>query len=416
MPVVVLVGTLDTKGPELRFLRDRLRELGASEVVLVDCGIRSTARDADITAVAVAAAAGERRSRLADAPDRGAAVTAMARGVAAVVTRLRAEGRLDAIVGVGGSSGSAMIAPALQELPVGVPKLLVTTMASGDTRPYVGTSDIALLYPIVDIAGLNTLSERILSNAAGAIVGMASAAQRFRPRQPARPVVAATMYGVTTPCVEAARAWLEEHGYEVLVFHATGPGGQAMEALVRAGHISGVLDITPTELTDELVGGAFSAGPERLEAAGAVGIPQVVALGAAEIATFGPPPSVPKRYRQRRLLAHNDNITLMRIDAGEAAQLGRLLARKLNAARGPVSLFLTDGGFSSLSTPGADFHDAVADRVLIDTLVGALEPHVGVVRSETDLNDPVVGRAMAEQLHAFLEQDRAGPEPDRGRC
>ena len=322
MPVVVLLGTLDTKGPELRYLRDRIAAAGCS-VTLVDTGVRSSDSEADISADEVAAAAGEERAALARADDRGAAVMAMARGAATIVGRLHAAGRLDGIGGVGGSGGSSIAAAAMHALPVGVPKLLVSTMASGDTRPYVGTSDIALLYPVVDIAGLNQLSERILANAAGALAGMTLAAASFEPARAARPVIGATAYGVTTPCVDAARVWLEAGGFEVLTFHATGSGGQAMEMLIRSGFISGALDVTLSEITDEVVGGAFTAGPHRLEAAADMGIPQVVSLGAGEMATFGPPETVPPAYRARRLVRHNDSITLMRISGDESVRPGR---------------------------------------------------------------------------------------------
>jgi uncharacterized protein (UPF0261 family) len=376
------------------------------EVLLVDCGIRSSHPQADITADEVAAAAGEERTSLAQAPARGPAVMAMTRGVMEVVLRLHAEGRLDGVAGVGGSGGSAMIAAAMQALPVGVPKLLVSTVASGDTRPYVGTSDIAMLYSVVDIAGLNQLSERILANAAGAIAGMTRAAAAFRSSLPSRPVVAATMYGVTTPCVETARIWLEDHGYEVLVFHATGSGGRAMETLVRSGLIGGVLDITTSELTDEVVGGAFSAGPDRLDAAAAAGIPQVVSLGAAEMGTFGPPETVPERYRDRHLYRHNDAITLMRIDTTEAERVGRYLARKLNAATGPVSVFIPAGGFSALSVPGAVFHDPQADAALVAGLLAELDEGIDVRRNPHGVNEADFAIAMAERLDALMQPAR----------
>jgi uncharacterized protein (UPF0261 family) len=416
MPVVVLVGTLDTKSPELLYLRERIEAAGC-EVLIVDCGVHSTSPEADISADEVARAAGEQRTALASAQQRGPAVMAMARGATEVVQRLHAEGRLDGIAGVGGSGGSSIISAAMQALPVGVPKLLVSTMASGDTRPYVGTSDIALLYSVVDIAGLNRLSERILANAAGAIAGMAQAAAGFRSTRATRPVVAATMYGVTTPCVETARSWLEDHGYEVLIFHATGSGGRAMEKLVRSGFVNAVLDVTTTELTDELVGGALTAGPERLEAAGTLGIPQVVSLGATEMATFGPPETVPARFGERLLYRHNDSITLMRISAEDAARLGTLLAGKLNAATGPVTVFIPALGLSALSTAGAVFHDAHADQALFAALEATLQAHVKLVRMETDINDPVFATAMAEQLHrSYRESVPEGPEARMPAC
>jgi len=406
VPVVVLLGTLDTKGPELRYLRDRITAAGCS-VTLVDTGVRSTDSEADISADEVAAAAGEERAVLARAGDRGAAVMAMARGAAAIVGRLHAAGRLDGIGGVGGSGGSSIAAAAMQALPVGVPKLLVSTMASGDTRPYVGTSDIALLYPVVDIAGLNQLSERILANAAGALAGMTRAAIAFEPAGPARTVIGATAYGVTTPCVDAARAWLEARGFEVLTFHATGSGGQAMELLVRAGFIGGVLDVTLSEITDEVVGGAFTAGPHRLEAAADMGIPQVVSLGAAEMATFGPPETVPPAYRARRLVRHNDSITLMRISGEESVRLGQAVAAKLNRASGPVTLFIPRAGLSSLSVPGAVFHDPDADAALFESLRSALDARIEIVEMDTHINDPTFARAMAERLSALCERETA---------
>jgi uncharacterized protein (UPF0261 family) len=399
MPVVVLVGTLGTKSPELLYLRERIEAAGC-EVLIVDCGVHSTSPEADVSADEVARAAGEQRTALASAQQRGPAVMTMARGATEVVKHLHAEGRLDGIGGVGGSGGSSIVAAAMQALPIGVPKLLVSTMASGDTRPYVGTSDIALLYPVVDIAGINQLSERILANAAGAIAGMTLAAAEFHSTLPQRPVVAATMYGVTTPCVETARARLEALGYEVLVFHATGSGGLAMEALIRSGFISGVLDVTTSELTDEVVGGVFSAGPERLDAAAVAGVPQVMSLGAAEIGTFGPPDTVPEPFAERLLYRHNDSITLMRVSADEAREVGRLIAGKLNRATGPVSVFIPRAGLSSLSVPGAVFCDPAADAALLDALKAELDPSVDVVEMAMHINDPEFALAMAERLHA----------------
>jgi uncharacterized protein (UPF0261 family) len=330
---------------------------------------------------------------------------AMARGATEIVRRLHAQGGLDGIASVGGSGGSSIAAAAMQALPIGVPKLLVSTMASGDTRPYIGTSDIALMYSVVDIAGLNQFSERILANAAAAIAGMARTAAGFQSMLPARPVVAASMYGVTTPCVDTAREWLEAHGYEVLVFHATGSGGRAMESLIRSGFISGVLDVTTSELTDEVVGGVFSAGPERLDAAAAAGLPQVVSLGAAEMGTFGPPDSVPTRYRDRLLYRHNDSITLMRISTEEAASLGRSMAAKLNRASGPVTVFIPRGGLSSLSVPGAAFHDPLSDAALFASLREALDARIDVVTMDTHINDPAFAEAMAGCLHELMRDD-----------
>jgi uncharacterized protein (UPF0261 family) len=404
VPTVVLVGTLDTKGVEYAYLRDRVREQGA-ESILVDVGIVGVPQiEPDLSREEVAQAAGADVHALAEAGDRGAAVETMARGAAAIVTRLHSEGRLDAILGLGGSGGSALVTYAMRQLPVGVPKLMVSTVASGDTRPYVGAVDVAMMYSVVDIAGINQISERILSNAAGAAAGMAKA-YSAGPRQQAgaRPLVGATMFGVTTPCVTAARERLEELGYEVLVFHATGTGGQSMEALAKGGFITGVLDVTTTELADELVGGVLSAGPDRLEAAGELGIPQVVSLGALDMVNFGPAESVPERFEGRLLYKHNPTITLMRTTPDECAELGRTVARKLNAARGPTALFIPLRGVSLIATEGQVFHDLAADEALIGALRENLGPNVEVHDLDLDINDPEFALAMANRLHQLVE-------------
>jgi uncharacterized protein (UPF0261 family) len=395
---VVLVGTLDTKGVEYDYLRSRLRERGV-DVVLVDAGVLGEPlAEPDVGREEVARAAGAEVADLASSGDRGAAVETMARGAAEVVKRLRAEGRLDGILALGGSGGSAIATYAMRQLPVGVPKLMVSTVASGDTRPYVGAVDVTMMYSVVDIAGINQVSERILTNAAAAIAGMADA-QSIEIAESGRPLVGATMFGVTTPCVTRARERLEELGYEVLVFHATGTGGQSMEALVRGGFIAAVLDATTTELADDLVGGVLSAGPDRLEAAGEVGIPQVVSLGALDMVNFGPMETVPERFRERRLYVHNPTITLMRTTPEECAELGRRIVRKLNAAQGPVSLFIPLRGISLIAVEGQVFHDPDADEALLAALREDLDDSVDVRELDTDINDPAFAEAMAERLH-----------------
>ena len=405
MSTVVLVGTLDTKGPELDFVRRRLADLGA-EVLVVDAGVMGhEAWRADIGADEVAEAGGASRAALAAAGDRSAAMAAMRAGVLAVVTELHRTGRLDGILAIGGSGGASLAAPAMQALPVGVPKLIVSTMAAGDTRPYVGESDVAMLYPVVDIAGLNRLSRQVLGNAAAAMAGMVNAATSGLAAAPGdeRPLIGATMFGVTTPCVTAARERLEALGYEVLVFHATGTGGRAMEGLIRSGFLAGVLDATTTELADELVGGVLSAGPDRLTAAGELGIPQVVSLGALDMVNFGPRDSVPAQFRGRRLYEHNATVTLMRTSLDECRELGRVLASKLNAATGPVSVFIPRGGVSMIDVPGGAFHDPAADTALFDALLAGLDARVEVVDLPVDINEPSFGPAMADRLHALVQ-------------
>ena len=400
MATVALFGTLDTKGAEYEYFGARVREHGA-EVLLVDVGVLGEPRvRPDVRREEVAAAAGEDAGELARAGDRGAAVAAMGRGAAELARRMYAEGRFDAIAGLGGSSGSSIVTSAMRALPVGVPKLMVSTLASGDTRPYVGALDVTMTYSVVDIAGLNGVSRRIIANAAGAIAGMAAADPG--PAGDGKPLVGATMFGVTTPCVDRARERLEALGYEVLVFHATGTGGQSLEALVRAGFLTAVLDVTTTELADELVGGVLSAGPERLEAAGAAGIPQVVSLGALDMVNFGPVETVPERFRSRRLYVHNPTVTLMRTTPEECAELGRILARKLSAATGPVTLFVPLRGVSAIATEGQPFHDRAADDALLTGLREHLEPSVDVRELDTDVNDPAFAVAMAERLDELV--------------
>jgi uncharacterized protein (UPF0261 family) len=402
MATVVLLGSLDTKGLEYAFLRDRVREHGV-DVLLVDAGILGEPlATPDVGREEIAAAAGADVAALAAANDRGAAIDAMGRGAAAVVARLHAEGRLDGILGLGGSGNSTIIAQAMRALPVGVPKLLVSTVASGDTRPYMGAVDITMMYSVVDIAGINRISGQIMTNAAAMIAGAAKA--RVPDLGADRPLVGATMFGVTTPCVTAARERLEELGYEVLVFHATGTGGQSMESLARAGFLAGVLDATTTELADELVGGVLSAGPDRLEAAGAAGLPQVVSLGALDMVNFGPRESVPSRFDDRNLYVHNATVTLMRTTPAESLELGREIGRKLSAATGPTVLFVPLKGVSAIAVSGQVFHDADADAALLRGLDETLSATIERNDIDTDINDPAFARAMAERLDQLIKE------------
>ncbi|MBV9819569.1 MAG: Tm-1-like ATP-binding domain-containing protein [Solirubrobacterales bacterium] len=398
---VLLLGTLDTKGHEYAFARDRLRDLDVG-VLLVDAGINEPVGvEPDVGRGAVAEAAGARVEDLASVGDRGAAVEAMARGAAVVVRRLFDEGRFDGILALGGSGGSSIATAAMRDLPVGVPKLMVSTMAAGDTRPYVGATDLTMMASVVDIAGVNSVSARIMTNAAGAIAGMVGARA---PDLAHRKVIAATMFGVTTPCVTRARELLDELGYEVLVFHATGTGGQAMEVLASDGYLAGVLDITTTELADDLIGGVLSAGPDRLEAAGRSGIPQVVSLGALDMVNFGPRDTVPERFEQRRLYVHNPTVTLMRTTPEECAELGRRIGRKLSAARGPTVLFVPLRGVSMIDVEGQPFHDPAADRALIEGVRETLDGSVEVHELDTDINDERFATAMAHRLHELVTE------------
>lgn len=399
---VVLIGTLDTKGAECAFLAERLRAAGVRPL-LVDVGtFEPQGVEPDIGRDAVAAEAGVDLAALAEGRDRGAAVTAMTAAAAALVRRLRAEGRCDGVLAAGGSGNTAIATAAMRALPVGVPKLMVSTVAAGDTTDYVGATDLTLMASVADVAGVNSISGRILANAAAAMAGMVQAPPVDVGRT--RTLIGATMFGVTTPCVTAAREELERRGYEVLTFHATGTGGRAMEGLIEDGFIAGVLDASTTELADELVGGVMSAGPDRLEVAGRLGIPQVVSVGALDMVNFGARETVPERFAGRLLHVHNPQVTLMRTTPEECAELGRRLAAKLSGAQGPVALFLPLRGVSMISTEGGPFHDPAADAALFEAIREHVAPSVELHEMDVDINDPAFAAAMADRLDTELKE------------
>ncbi len=410
MAVVALVGTLDTKGPDLAFLAGRLRAAGA-EVIVVDAGTgEPDGLTPDIDGDAVAAAAGTSRAGLRQAADRGRAVTAMGRGAASVVADLVARGRVGGVLSAGGSGGSSIAAQVMAGLPIGLPKLLVSTMASGDVSPYVGAKDVCIMYSVVDVAGLNRISRLVLGNAAAAMAGMVAARSVSLAGPLAddadRPLVAASMFGVTTPAVEAARARLTDLGYEVLVFHATGSGGRALEALAADRLVSGVLDLTTTELADDLVGGVLSAGPNRLTAAGAAGLPQVIAPGALDMVNFGPPDTVPGQFGGRLFFEHNPTVTLMRTTAEEMAELGARIGRKTAAATGPAEVFWPERGISALDADGQPFWDPAADAACLAALDRELTPAGRTLRRvDAHINDPRFATAMADRLHQMIIEE-----------
>ncbi|WP_255654297.1 Tm-1-like ATP-binding domain-containing protein [Cohnella sp. REN36] len=348
----VLIGALDTKGEEFLLVKERLQACGLESFV-IDTGVLGQPRfEADIPAASVAKAGEADLDRLRIENDRGTAVAAMARGAAAIVSELERQGEVAGVFGMGGTAGTTVAAASMQALSIGVPKLLVSTVASGNTRPYVGIKDITMMYSVVDIAGINKLSRSILSNAAHALAGMILHRGAVSEAEGEKATLGITMFGVTTPCATLVREILERRGYDSLVFHATGAGGLAMEELIRSGYIQGVADITTTELADELVGGIFSAGPERLEAAGKAGIPQVISVGALDMVNFGPPDTVPDKFRGRSFYRHNPTTTLMRTTVEENIELGRLVADKLNRTASNAVVVFPKGGVSLLSVRG----------------------------------------------------------------
>ena len=395
---VAIIAALDTKGEEARYLRDAIARRGHTTVV-IDIGVLGTPGiPADVDSDRVARAGGDELAELRRTADKGRAMAAMTRGAAIVAAELHAAGRLDGIIGLGGTAGTTIAASAMRALPIGVPKLIVSTVAAGDTRPYVGTKDITMMYSVVDVAGLNGISTRIFANAAGAIVGMVESEP---PAHTPRPLIAASMFGNTTALVDAGRQIMEGAGYEVLVFHATGAGGQTLESLVADGFIAGVYDVTTTEWADELAGGVFAAGPTRLEAAARAGVPQVVAPGCLDMVNFGGPETVPARYADRRLYRWNPTVTLMRTDPDENAELGRILAEKVNLSTAPVTVFLPLRGVSQLDSPGGEFWWPEADAALYGAIKATLRPDIPVVELDLNINDPAFAEATARQLLGY---------------
>jgi uncharacterized protein (UPF0261 family) len=401
MPVV-LIGTLDTKGVEVQFLRDLLE--GASvHALVIDAGVLAPPHFApDISREQLYAAAGTTHAAVRQAGDRGKAIRAAAQGVVKVIQSLHAQGVVDGVLGIGGSAGTTIATAAMRALPFGIPKVMVSTLASGQTRPYVGVRDIFMLNSVVDISGLNFVSRTVLTNAALALVGMLSGKHRLPTAPEIRPVVTATMFGVTTPCVEAARKRVEMGGFEVLVFHATGTGGQTMESFIADKMIAGVLDITTTELADELVGGVLSAGKDRLTAAGLLGIPQVISLGALDMVNFGPPETVPEKFRGRRFYQHNPTITLMRTTPEENDRLGKEIAEKASAARGPTAVLVPVRGVSAIDKEGQPFWWPEADQALFQSLRNWMSPHVERLELDRHINDPAFAEAAATTLLRML--------------
>jgi uncharacterized protein (UPF0261 family) len=399
---ILLIGTLDTKGREYAYVRDLIRARG-HRTLMLDAGVLGEPTfEPDGAAADTAEAGGGTLAELREKRDRGHALEIMGKGARELALEMLAAGRFDAVYAMGGSGGTSIGATAMQALPVGMPKLIVSTMASGNVAPYVDVKDITMMYSVVDVAGLNRVSRRVLANAAGAICGMA---EQEAGTAEAKPLVAATMFGVTTPCVDRVRERIESNGFEVLVFHATGSGGRAMESLVADGFIAGVADVTTTEWCDELVGGVLSAGPTRLDAAAKAGVPQVVSLGALDMVNFGPKETVPEQFRDRNLYVHNPQVTLMRTTPQECRQLGEIIAAKLNAATGPTTLFIPLGGVSMIDAEGMPFHDPAADAALFDALRSNLDrSKVELVELDNNINDPAFADAMADRLLSMLSK------------
>ena len=386
---------MDTKGQEHGFVAERIRQRG-HQCLVIDVGVLDEPQlKPDVSRAEVARAAGKDLDALAAKRDRGEAVAAMSEGAPMVLSRLAAERKIDGVISLGGGGGTAIATAAMRALPIGFPKVMVTTLASGNTAQYVGVKDIVMFPSIVDVAGLNRISRQILSRAAGAICGMVESEP---PKGEEKQVIVASQFGNTTDCVTHARKMLEAEGYEVLVFHATGTGGRTMESLIESGMVSGVLDITTTEWADELVGGILNAGPTRLEAAARRGVPAIVTPGCLDVVNFGPPETVPGKFKGRNFYQHNPQVTLMRTTPEECAELGKILAQKVNLSTGPVTVLIPLKAISVISAAGQKFHDPAADKALFENLKRHVRKDIPVIEMDCAINDPKFAEACARTL------------------
>lgn len=408
MATIAVLGTFDTKGEEHGFVAAHIRHCG-HQPLLIDVGTLEPPRlTPDITREEVARAGGVDLAALAARKDRGESVTAMGQAAASLLTRLLGEKRIDGVISLGGGGGTSIGTAAMRPLPIGFPKVMVSTLASGNTAQYVGAKDIVMFPSIVDVAGLNRLSKVILTRAAGAICGMVDSAKQTPDQatgaEADKPIIVASQFGNTTDCVTHARGLLEAAGFEVLVFHATGTGGRTMESLIESGLATGVLDVTTTEWADELVGGILGAGPTRLEAAARHGVPAIVTPGCLDMVNFGAPDTVPAKFKGRTFYQHNPQVTLMRTTPGECADLGRILAEKVNLSKAPVTVLLPLKAISVISAPGKPFHDPAADQALFTALKSGLRKDIPVIELDCEINDPQFSEACVTALREMIAQ------------
>jgi uncharacterized protein (UPF0261 family) len=402
---ILMLGAFDTKGEEYAFLREQILAQG-HHVVSMNTGVMGSTDlfPVDIPAEEVAAAGNGDLAALRQKKDRGEAMKVMSAGAAARVAALYASDPFNGIIGMGGTGGSSVVTAAMRALPVGVPKVCVSTAASGDTSAYVGSKDITMIPSIVDVAGLNRISRIIFTQAAGAISGMAAASIPDVGED--KPIITASMFGNTTEAVNAARAALTDKGYEVFVFHATGTGGKTMESLIREGLVDAVLDITTTEWADTICGGVFDAGPERLSAAGEMGIPHLIVPGCVDMANFGGMGTVPQKYKDAGRLFYewNPSVTLMRTNVEENRQMGEIFAQKANAAKGPVAFLIPLRGVSILDGDGQLFEDRAADQAMFDAIKANLRPDIPVVEMDANINDPAFSAKAVEMMLGLIEK------------
>jgi uncharacterized protein (UPF0261 family) len=391
------------KGEEYNFVRHLIKEKGF-DVFTMDFGTFDPPGlfPIDVENIEVASAGEGDIKKFQNEKDRGAAMKAMSKGAATLTKRLYDEGKFDAVLGLGGSGGTSIITSAMRTLPIGLPKVMVSTVASGDTSFYVGLKDITMIPSIVDVAGLNQISERIFKEAVGAVCGMVE--MDYTPSEDQKPIITATMFGQTTECVNRCREMLTAKGYEVLVFHASGTGGKTMETMIEDGYVYAVLDMTTTEWADELGGGILSAGEQRLEAPGKVGIPHLIVPGCIDMVNFGPPETVPEKYKDRKFYQSKPTTTLMRTNIEENAKMGEIFAKKANASKGRVAFLIPLKGFSVTDSEGGPFWWPEADQAFIDELKKNLKSGIEIVEMACNINDEIFSQKAVEMLMGLMVQ------------
>jgi uncharacterized protein (UPF0261 family) len=395
MATIAVIGTLDTKGREHQFVADCISQSG-HQAYLIDVGTGAEPQVIPyMTREAVAQVGGINLDSLRN--DRGQAVAAMSQAAPKVLLKLIEQRKIHGVISLGGGGGTAIATAAMRALPLGFPKVMVSTLASGNTAQYIGAKDIVMIPSIVDISGLNRISRPILAKAAGAICGMVDSSLE-KSASDDKPLILASMFGNTTIGVEYAKNVMEKAGYEVVVFHATGTGGITLESIAETGVATGVFDMTTTEWADEVVGGVLSAGPRRLEAAAKSGTPAIVVPGCVDMVNFGSPESIPAKFAGRKTYAHNPQATLLRTNAAECTEIGKRIAEKVNMSTGPVTVLLPLAGVSALSSPGQAFHDPEADLALFNSIKSNLRPGIRVVEMDATVNDPFFAEACANAL------------------
>ena len=404
---ILMIGAFDTKDEEYAFLRERIGAKG-HRVVAVNTGVMGSTDlfPVDVEADEIAAAGGGDLESLRAGEDRGEAMKVMCAGAPALVRRLYDEGKVDGIVGMGGTGGTTVVTAAMRALPVGVPKVCVSTAASGDTSAYVGTKDVTMVPSIVDVAGINRVSRLIFTRAAGAICGMVESGVPEVAEE--KPIITASMFGNTTECVDTCRDALSEQGYEVLVFHATGTGGKPRASLGRERLVDAVLDSTTTEWADTVCGGVFDAGPERLSAPGEMGLPHLIVPGCVDMANFGGPETVPQKYKDagRTFYEWNPSVTLMRTNLEENQRMGKAFAEKANAATGPVAFLIPLRGVSILDGDGEPFCDREADQAMFDAIKQNLREGIEVVEMDCNINDPAFSAKAVEMMLDLIDKSK----------